>query len=219
MSVRRSCVHPTYKTRYRVTNWPEYDRFSGVPVTDRMGACDQHRIESRQLCWAYIERDFRALAEGPRGGRRFGRRAVKIAGDVMRAHRRFAEHGDRAAMQRELRPVWTQLVTLLAEGADSSHRKVRGISRHLIDRVEALVLFADVPGIDPTNNAAERAVRKPPGEAGRHGRFNRLSASAIVWETVRILGGQGIESEPPSGTRSRNLPPPPEPPPRTADRG
>jgi hypothetical protein len=26
MSSKRSRVHPTYKTKYSVTNWPEYDR-------------------------------------------------------------------------------------------------------------------------------------------------------------------------------------------------
>jgi len=26
MMSKRSMVHPTYKTKYRVTNWPEYDR-------------------------------------------------------------------------------------------------------------------------------------------------------------------------------------------------
>lgn len=46
-------------------------------------------------------------------------------------------------------------------GADDPNRKVRGISRHLIDRAEALLVFADVPGVTPSNNAAERAVRKP----------------------------------------------------------
>ena len=26
MSTKRSRVHPKHKTKYRVTNWPEYDR-------------------------------------------------------------------------------------------------------------------------------------------------------------------------------------------------
>lgn len=136
-------------------------RFAGVLVTDRMGAYDKHALERRQLCWAHIERDLRALAEGPRGGRRFGRRGVEIAGAVMRAHRRFAEHGDRERMQHELQPVWERLVDLLARGADDPNKRVRGTSRHLIDRAEALLTFADVPGVSPTNNSAERAVRKP----------------------------------------------------------
>ena len=25
-SIKRSHVHPTYKTEYRIPNWPEYDR-------------------------------------------------------------------------------------------------------------------------------------------------------------------------------------------------
>ncbi len=136
-------------------------RFAGVLVTDRMGAYDQHPVESRQVCWAHLERDFRALAEGSRGGRRFGKQAVLLAQAVMRSHRHFTEHGDRERMQRELRPTWERLVRLLVRGAESRHKKVRGTSRHLLDRAEALLTFADVPGVSPTNNTAERAVRKP----------------------------------------------------------
>jgi len=136
-------------------------RYRGVLVTDRMGAYDQHPTERRQICWAHLERDFRALAEGPRGGRRFGKTAVGLAQAVMRAHRRFGEHQDRARMQRELRKTWDQLLSLLVRGADSNQRRVRGTSRHLLDRADALWTFADVPGVAPTNNTAERAVRKP----------------------------------------------------------
>ncbi len=64
-------------------------------------------------------------------------------------------------MRRELRLTWDRLLTLLVRGADSKHRRVRGTTRHLLDRAEALWTFADVPGVSPTNNAAERAVRKP----------------------------------------------------------
>ncbi len=136
-------------------------RYRGVLVTDRMGAYDRHPTERRQICWAHLERDFRSLAEGRSGERRFGKSAVSLAQAVMRAHRRLGEHGDRARMQRELRPTWSRLIDLLVRGADSKQRRVRGISRHLLARAEALWSFADVPGVSPTNNIAERAVRKP----------------------------------------------------------
>jgi transposase len=48
----------------------------------------------------------------------------------------------------------------LADGTGSAERRVRALSCHLLDRADALWSFADHPGVDPTNNAAERSVRK-----------------------------------------------------------
>ena len=135
--------------------------YKGVLVTDRMGAYDKHPLERRQLCWSHIERDFRALAEGPRGGQVFGRKATDVAGAVLRVHRHFREHGDRDRMQRALRDPRRRLRRLLERGAGMKHRPVAGTSKHLLSRFGALWTFAEVPGVDPTNNAAERAVRKP----------------------------------------------------------
>jgi len=136
-------------------------RYRGVLVTDRMGAYDKHPIERRQICWAHLERDFRALAEGPRGGRRFGRTGLRVAQAVMRAWRNYKVHGDRDRMQRELRSTWARLIKLLVRDAAKARGKARGMAVHLLDRAEALWTFADVPGVVPTNNIAERAVRKP----------------------------------------------------------
>ncbi len=136
-------------------------RYRGVLVTDRMGAYDKHPLAKRQLCWAHIERDFRALAEGPRGGQVFGRKATLIAQAVMRAQRHFGEHGDRARLQREVHSLRKRLRRLLERGATLKHRPVRGVAKHLLKRYDALWTFVHVPGVVPTNNAAERAVRKP----------------------------------------------------------
>jgi len=135
--------------------------YKGVLVTDRMGAYDKHPLALRQLCWAHLERDFCALAEGPRGGQVFGRKGVEIAQAVMRVQRHFRDHADREKMQRALREPRRRLRRLLERGTRMKYKRVKGMAKHLLDRFEALWTFADVPGVDPTNNAAERAVRKP----------------------------------------------------------
>jgi len=135
--------------------------YKGVLVTDRMGAYDKHPLALRQLCWAHIERDFCALAEGPRGGQVFGRKGVEIAQAVMRVHRHFRKHADRGKMQRALRDPRRRLRRLLERGARMKYRRVKGMAKHLLDRFGALWTFGKVPGVSPTNNAAERAVRKP----------------------------------------------------------
>jgi len=128
-------------------------RYKGDLTSDRMGAYESHPLERRQLCWAHIERDFRALAEGPRGHRRFGRKGVVLAQAVMRSHRLFGRHGDRDRLGDEAAILRARLERLLA--ADDS-----ALANHLRRRVVALFTYARAPGVSPTNNAAERAVRK-----------------------------------------------------------
>ena len=145
------------------------ESFAGHVVSDRMGAYDKLPIERRQLCWAHLDRDFRALKEGAEGEREFGKKALVVSRAVFRSWRSFTDHEDRARLDTDLRPTWEKLIDLLVEHADSAERRVRAICRHLLDRAEALSTFADHPGVDPTNNAAERAVRK--GVLWRKGSF------------------------------------------------
>ncbi len=135
--------------------------YKGILVTDRMGAYDKHPLALRQLCWAHIERDLCALVEGPRGGQVFGKKGVEIAQAVMRVHRHFRDHDDRERMRRALREPRRRLRRLLERGTRMKYRRVKGMAKHLLDRFEALWTFAAVPGVSPTNNIAERAVRKP----------------------------------------------------------
>ncbi len=67
-------------------------------MTDRMGAHDKHPLAKRRLRWAHLDRDFRAHAEGLRGGWVFGRKGTEIAQAVMRVHRRYRSHLDRACL-------------------------------------------------------------------------------------------------------------------------
>lgn len=136
------------------------ESFAGLVVSDRMGAYDKLPTERRQLCWAHLDRDFRALKEGTEGERGFGRKALLVSRAIFRSWRSFTDHEDRARLAADLRPSWEKLIDLLVAHADSAERRVRAICRHLLDRAEALSTFADHPGVDPTNNAAERAVRK-----------------------------------------------------------
>jgi transposase len=134
--------------------------YAGKVVADRMGAYDKLPIAQRQLCWSHLDRDFKALAEGAPGERPFGRRAVRASRSILRTWRRFQVHDDRPRLLRELAPRWEELIDLLVEGSDHEEKRVRALSRHLLDRAEALSTFADHEGVDPTNNAAERSLRK-----------------------------------------------------------
>jgi transposase len=66
---------------------------------------------------------------------------------------------DQVALQQALIPVRQALRDLLSYGTTSPHPKIAGFSRDVLKRWEALFTFSRVEGIEPTNNAAERALR------------------------------------------------------------
>lgn len=55
------------------------ERFAGLLVTDRLATYDESPAGRRQLCWTHLERDFRALTQGPRDCRDFGETGLDIA--------------------------------------------------------------------------------------------------------------------------------------------
>jgi transposase len=134
--------------------------FEGIVHSDRWGAYNMVDPSQRQLCWAHLKRDFQALSErktraGPLG--EWGLREIK---------RLFAAwHGYQAGeltwaeMRWALVPVRTRLGRLLRLGASCGDPKAEALCRNLLKLWPALLTFAMVPGVEPTNNRAERALR------------------------------------------------------------
>lgn len=151
--------------------------FEGLLVTDRLATYDSVPNERRQLCWAHLERDFRAFVQGPHEGRAFGERGLSIAQALMRGAREYKQHGDRTRFEDELRPHLGELVELLVDGACADIDHVSGFAAHLLARADALWTFADHEGVPATNNAAERAVRK--GVLWRRGCFGSQSERGL----------------------------------------
>jgi len=134
--------------------------FDGIAVTDRLATYDNIPGQSRQVCWAHLERDFRAFVQGPPEGRAFGEAGLAIAQALMRCVREHKQHDDRGRFEDEVRPHLGELIELLADGACAEIPKVNGFAAHLLARAESLWVFADREGVPPTNNIAERAIRK-----------------------------------------------------------
>lgn len=134
--------------------------FEGLFVTDRLASYDGIPPERRQLCWAHLERDFRAFVQGPSAGRSFGAKGLGIAQTLMREARQLNDDGDRGRFEEAIRLQLGELIDLLVDGACAEIPKVSGFAAHLLARHDALWLFADRAGVPLTNNRAERAVRK-----------------------------------------------------------
>ena len=78
----------------------------------------------------------------------------------MRCVRRHEQHGDRDRFEGDVRPHLGELIELLVDGACAEIPRVSGFAAHLLARAESLWVFADREGVPPTNDIAERAIRK-----------------------------------------------------------
>ena len=65
-----------------------------------------------------------------------------------------------ADFQGALQPLMARVHTLLEEGAPGADAKAQGTCRNLLKREAALWTFVWEPGVEPTNNRAERALRR-----------------------------------------------------------
>jgi len=136
--------------------------FEGVIGSDRWWAYRGFDPACRQVCWSHLIRDFTAHAEGLAAQREFGERGLAIARRLFGAWERFGEHGDRRRLRRQVAPLRRELKALLDRGSKGKrHRLARGFAKNLLKLWPSLWTFVDKDGVEPTNNAAERALRGP----------------------------------------------------------
>ncbi len=91
---------------------------------------------------------------------RLGQKLLLDARQVIRCHREYLEDGHELSwLQSQLRPLRDSIKTLLEQGVRGHHQKTRNFCAGLLEEYDALWTFCEVPGISPTNNAAERALR------------------------------------------------------------
>jgi hypothetical protein len=135
--------------------------FSGITCSDRWWAYDYLDPERRQLCWAHLVRDFTAHSEGVVAQKQFGEACLEIAGRLFAAWEEYRRGGDRARLLERAAPLKDELRVLLEQAARKSTktRRQRPFAKHLLQRWPALWTFTAVPGVEPTNNHAERGLR------------------------------------------------------------
>ena len=135
--------------------------FDGFLVTDRFSVYRIHKIRRRQLCWAHILRNFRGLEELGGKARSLGVAGQRIVKAVFREWYRVRD-GEltRRGLRRRLAPIRLRLKWLLRRHVNNPLQEARATARDLIEYGAALWTFSRVEGIEPTNNAAERALRK-----------------------------------------------------------
>lgn len=147
-----------------------------ILVTDRWSAYKHWAVEQRQLCWAHLRRDFTAFTERGGAAARVGRALLKDT-ETMFARWHRVRDGTLAPRQfwREMRPLRHRVERRLRRGAKLADAKTAATCRDLLALTPALWTFIDLPGVEPTNNAAERAIR--PAVLWRRRSFGTHSAA------------------------------------------
>lgn len=126
--------------------------------------CDRARmywcLGRLQWCWAHLKRDFQGLIDSPCGVRR------RLGHDLMRPTKAMfalwqkVRDGTltRSEFQRQMLPIRAEVESYLLRGYFNA--RVSGFCKELVEHSERLWLFVDEEGVEPTNNAAEQALRQ-----------------------------------------------------------
>jgi transposase len=133
----------------------------GVLTTDRYPAYDHPPAGERQLCWAHLRRDFQAMIDRRNDGSAVGEDLLMHA-DILLGQWKRVRDGTltrRGFRQSYLGWIREEVFALLGRGSGSGCAVTAGVCRELLAVEPALYTFARVTGVEPTNNAAERALR------------------------------------------------------------
>jgi transposase len=135
-----------------------------VFVTDRYGAYSFLPVEQHQICHAHLLREFRRMSErdGPVG--RIGKKLCDLTGRFLSEFARvrsgeLARDGCVDWINKEVRPEWKRLLKKAAEYGKKAPAVVRWLRKK--ENVGMAWVFLEHPGLEPTNNASERALRGP----------------------------------------------------------
>jgi transposase len=133
----------------------------GFLCSDRWAAYDKWPVWRRQICWAHLKRDFQKLVD--RGGP-----AAEVGEGLLRIERRVFEEWHlfrggtfgRRALQNHLDAEAREFERRLEAGCGCADAKAAAFCENVLALLPAVWRFVVTEGIEPTNNHAERLLRR-----------------------------------------------------------
>ena len=142
--------------------------FGGIVVSDRFSAYNHLPTQQRQLCWAHLIRDLTAIAERPGASAEFGAQLLQLQQQLFGHWHRYKDGTiDWPALQQSCQPIRQAFEATLQRvvelgyqrGEQTPWAKTVRTAQQILQVADALWTFLETEGIEPTNNAAERALR------------------------------------------------------------
>jgi len=137
------------------------ETITGILCTDRFGVYHDVPVERRQVCWAHLKRDFQKCVD--RGGEaaRIGRAGLRIVQEMFGCWHRYRDGpGDRDELGEMIAPLSRRLERVLKAGRRCADSKTATFCSNLLECWPAMWLFILEEGVEPTNNHAERMLRR-----------------------------------------------------------
>jgi transposase len=142
-----------------------------VVTSDRHSSFEWIDPASRQICWSHLERDFQAMIDRGGAGEATGRALLRLSRRMFRWWHCLCDGTiDRQRFKTITARLRREVKAALEEGQSCGCAKTAATCFEILKVEEGLWTFARVAGVEPTNNASERALRH-----------------AVIWR--RISGG------------------------------
>jgi transposase len=132
--------------------------YAGVATCDRLKS--YWWIKRVQWCWAHLRRDFQAMLDRDNEGKRIGQALLEQSNTLFHLwHQVKGGELSRARFRVAMKPVQKAVRRALRRGQRCGCAKTAGTCQELLGHEEWLWTFVGVEGVEPTNNAGERAER------------------------------------------------------------
>jgi transposase len=160
--------------------------FAGILGSDRLPTYLTYAADRRQFCWAHFTRNLLSVQELATtvSAKRFCRDALALQRQLFRLWHRYrgdpASRGaplTRAQLIAKVRPIERRLFALAERHVNAADADVSNLARALFLHHPHFFTFVHEEGVDPTNNAAERALR-----------------TAVQWRKI-MFGNRSAEGE------------------------
>jgi transposase len=142
--------------------------FAGILGSDRLPSYLTYAANQRQFCWSHFTRNLlsaQELAKTP-AAQRFCREALALQKRLFHLWHRFRgdPHTRGAPLTRpqlitQVLPIERKFFALANRSVNAPNAEVRNLARALFLHLPHFFTFVHEDGVEPTNNAAERALR------------------------------------------------------------
>ena len=142
--------------------------YAGILCSDRCPSYVKYHKGTAQFCWAHFKRNILGVQQVAKttDAERFCRDALALHARLFRLWHRFGAGPEirYGAVTREQLiaksiPLEKQFFALADRYADSGDKDVRNLALAMLKNFERFFAFLRNDGVEPTNNAAERALR------------------------------------------------------------